>query len=343
MRRYWHSDEREAGMVDHDGITKSDTAELRSQPAFSRILPALKRTFPALAACILQQDYVLTNAGMLDMQNRSSEIIQSYVALLPLYLFISVRISLYDIEIFDIAMGLQNPLDYVTPSEISLVMELLCHTVSTLGKGALGTQYYHGQDLSMLHLIVSWPTGKKRLKLLNLAAGLGEPISYLFWSFEALGQEGKFVIGPPETRLHAPSQDAQPERSGHQARIYEPTFISSGGTRIFCMKRKFENGTIQEAPGSMGNAKTPARKPRQGSHNLFLFTKHGNCSEFYASAQALNTAMRNSIYTLMEIALPGKANAQLSSNAARQTLFNSAESSKHIIGNTKAMAPNGIR
>ncbi|KAH3760152.1 hypothetical protein Pelo_8019 [Pelomyxa schiedti] len=33
---------------------------------------------------------------------------------------------------------------------------------------------------------------------------------------------------------------AQPERSGHQARIYELIFISSGGTRIFCMKRHLE-------------------------------------------------------------------------------------------------------
>ncbi|KAH3723265.1 hypothetical protein Pelo_18033 [Pelomyxa schiedti] len=47
---------RESGMVESLWHDKSDNAESRSQPAFWKILPALKRTFPALAERILQHD-----------------------------------------------------------------------------------------------------------------------------------------------------------------------------------------------------------------------------------------------------------------------------------------------
>ncbi|KAH3723264.1 hypothetical protein Pelo_18032 [Pelomyxa schiedti] len=75
------------------------------------------------------------------------------------------------------AQGLQNPLDYVTPSERKLVMELLCHTASTLGQGALRNtvvRRLHGSSLTscdviaimartyLSDLIVSWPTGRDK-------------------------------------------------------------------------------------------------------------------------------------------------------------------------------------
>ncbi|KAH3722548.1 hypothetical protein Pelo_18746 [Pelomyxa schiedti] len=92
--------------------------------------PATGLVRKLLESCIQQP----ANAGMLYMQNRSSEIIQAIIVMI--YIIIPSE-EYVPTNVLVALRTFQNPLDYVALSEISLVMELLCHTVSTLGKGAL--------------------------------------------------------------------------------------------------------------------------------------------------------------------------------------------------------------
>ncbi|KAH3732308.1 hypothetical protein Pelo_16861 [Pelomyxa schiedti] len=116
--------------------------------------------------------------------------------------------------------------------------------------------------------------------------------------------------------MHHLVMNAQPERSGHQARIYEPTFISSGGTRIFCMKL---------------SAHSIGANSRMALHTQEAPDRHEQ--EYSEADQHIISKHLHKLWTLQ-----CATNAQLSSNAARWTLFNSAESIKQIIVNAKAMA-----